>query len=154
MEQAIVVLAVVGFLLLAAEVFVPGMVLGALGGLCLLTCVALCYAAFGSLVGTIAFAALCILTGGGLVAWLYLFPRTPMGRRVTLSRSLVPNSSSPAEQVAIGSGGQAVTALRPAGTAVIDGRRVDVVAETGFIEPGEPVTVVLVDGLRVVVRKA
>ena len=33
--EAIVVLIIVGFLMLAAEVFVPGMVLGLLGGLCL-----------------------------------------------------------------------------------------------------------------------
>ncbi len=33
--EAIVVLIIVGFLMLAAEVFVPGLVLGLLGGLCL-----------------------------------------------------------------------------------------------------------------------
>ena len=33
--EAIVVLIIVGFLMLAAEVFVPGMVLGLLGGVCL-----------------------------------------------------------------------------------------------------------------------
>lgn len=153
MEQAIIVLVVVGFLMIAAEVFVPGLVLGILGGLCLLAAVVLCYAAFGALIGTVAFAVLCVLTTGGFVLWLYLFPRTPIGKRVTLNRSLNPSNSSPATAPAAGSSGQAVTPLRPAGTALIGGRRVDVVAETGFIEQGEAVTVVLEDGLRIVVRK-
>jgi len=153
MEQAIIVLVVVGFLLIAAEVFVPGLVLGILGGLCLLTAAFLCYAAFGGLVGTVACAALCLLTTGGFVVWLCLFPRTPIGKRVTLRRALNPNNSSPAVPPLAGSIGRAVTPLRPAGTALISGRRVDVVAETGFIGQGEAVTVVLEDGLRIVVRK-
>jgi membrane-bound serine protease (ClpP class) len=48
--------------------------------------------------------------------------------------------------------GVAKTALRPSGTAVIDGERVDVVTEGNLIEPGTPVRVVAVEGLRVVVR--
>ncbi|MFN3596383.1 MAG: NfeD family protein [Rubricoccaceae bacterium] len=48
--------------------------------------------------------------------------------------------------------GTAATALRPAGTALLDGRRVDVVAEGGFVLPGTPVEVVSARGNRVVVR--
>ena len=154
MEQAIITLVIVGFLMIAAEVFVPGMVLGILGGFCLLTAVCLCYAAFGALLGTGAFAILCLLTTGGFAVWLHLFPKLPIGKRMTLSRSLNANNSSPAAPPLAGSSGQALTPLRPAGTAQIGGRRVDVVAETGFIEQGTPVTVILEDGLRIVVRKS
>jgi membrane-bound serine protease (ClpP class) len=45
-----------------------------------------------------------------------------------------------------------LTKLRPSGTAVINGKRVDVVTEGAFIEPGQSIKVVAIEGLRVVVR--
>jgi membrane-bound serine protease (ClpP class) len=150
--QAIIILAVVGFLMLAAEVFVPGMVLGILGGLCLAGCVALCYAAYGPLLGTLAFAALSASLIVGFFLWLQIFPRTPIGKKILLGASLTPNNSSEAPKI-LGATGEALTPLRPAGTALIAGHRVDVVAESGLIEPGKAIEVILQDGLRVVVRE-
>lgn len=149
--QAIIVLAVVGFLMLAAEVFVPGMVLGILGGLCLAACVALCYAAYGPLLGTMAFAALAVLLIAGFIFWLNFFPATPIGKKLLLKKSLPPDNSAAAVRI-LGVTGEALTPLRPAGTALIAGRRVDVVAESGLIEPGQKIEVVFQEGLRVVVR--
>ncbi|HWJ02840.1 MAG TPA: NfeD family protein, partial [Verrucomicrobiae bacterium] len=48
--------------------------------------------------------------------------------------------------------GISLTPLRPAGVAEILGDRVDVITEGGFIPPGAPVRVVLIEGGRVVVR--
>lgn len=48
--------------------------------------------------------------------------------------------------------GVALTPLRPAGSAVISGDRVDVVTEGGFVPTGSAVRVVLVEGGRIVVR--
>ena len=50
--------------------------------------------------------------------------------------------------------GTAFTQLRPCGTALINGRRVDVVTEGSLIEKGTPVKVVALEGMRVVVREA
>lgn len=146
---AIIVLAIVGFLLIAAEVFVPGMVLGVLGGLCLAAMVALCYMTYGPLFGTLAFAALAVLLIAGFFLWINLFPSTPIGKKMMLKKAL---PSSIPLQTLLGATGEAVTPLRPAGTAVIEGRRVDVVAESGLIEPGQKIEVVLQEGMRVVVR--
>ena len=44
------------------------------------------------------------------------------------------------------------TFLRPAGTVIIDGDRLDVVSEGIYIQPGEKVTVIAVQGSRIVVR--
>ncbi|MDE0020218.1 MAG: hypothetical protein OXT69_02365 [Candidatus Poribacteria bacterium] len=52
-----------------------------------------------------------------------------------------------------GSNGVALTDLRPAGAARIDGRRVDVVADSEYIAKDTPVQVVAVEGVRVVVEK-
>ncbi|MFA7345145.1 MAG: NfeD family protein [Terrimicrobiaceae bacterium] len=150
--QAIIVLVVVGFLMLAAEVFVPGLVLGTLGGLCLIASVALSYAAYGPLWGTAAFAALAILSIAGFFLWLELFPHTPLGKKMMLGKSLNKRNSLEAPNL-IGTTGETVTPLRPAGTAVIQGRRIDVVAEGGLIESGQKISVVAQEGIRVVVRR-
>ncbi|MCL2496088.1 MAG: nodulation protein NfeD [Clostridiales bacterium] len=52
----------------------------------------------------------------------------------------------------MGKRGKALTMLRPAGTVDIEGRRVDVVTMGEFIEAGSAVEVILVEGMRVVVR--
>ncbi len=51
-----------------------------------------------------------------------------------------------------GKKGMAVTPLRPAGTALIEGKRQDVVTEGGFIAAGAEIEVVQVEGVRIVVR--
>lgn len=151
--EAIVVLALVGFLLIAAEVFVPGAVLGALGGLCLLAVVILSYAHYGFTHGTLVFAGIGTLSLAGFVVWMFAFPYTPIGRRLMLQKQLDAGGSQPGSAAPYGGEGEAITPLRPAGKALIGGRRLDVVAESEFIEQGEPVEIVSQDGMRVVVRK-
>ena len=53
----------------------------------------------------------------------------------------------------VGLEGEALTFLRPAGTAFIAEQRIDVVSEGDFIEKGSKIKVVAVQGSRVVVRK-
>ncbi|MCM1194612.1 MAG: hypothetical protein NC099_00460 [Corallococcus sp.] len=52
----------------------------------------------------------------------------------------------------IGKTGKAITLLRPSGKADFDGEVVDVVARDGFVEEGASVTVLQVEGQRVVVK--
>lgn len=54
----------------------------------------------------------------------------------------------------VGKLGAALTDLRPSGTAVIDGERVDVVTEGDFVKAGAAVTVVRSEGYRHIVRPA
>ena len=53
----------------------------------------------------------------------------------------------------MGRSGVTKSALRPAGVALIDGRRVDVIASSGFIENGKLIKVVETSGNLVVVRE-
>lgn len=52
----------------------------------------------------------------------------------------------------VGRQGMTQTQLRPAGVAVIDGQRYDVVSEGSFIERGTQVEVIFAEGTRIVVR--
>jgi len=53
----------------------------------------------------------------------------------------------------VGKEGIAITTLRPAGTAKIDGNRVDVVSDSEYIEKGQKIKVIAVEGIRVVVKE-
>ena len=52
-----------------------------------------------------------------------------------------------------GRDGVAVTMLRPAGSAMIDGKKYDVVTRGDFLDKGTQITVIAVDSNRIVVKK-
>jgi len=147
----IIILFVVGFLLIAAEVFVPGLIVGSLGFLCLAASVGLVFYHYGTLAGSTAAIVVGTLSVTGIIVWLNIFPKTFIGRRIILSRQ--QPSTAPLETALVGESGIALTALRPSGTARISGKRVDVMAVGEFLEEGASVIVVGADGLRVAVRR-
>ena len=61
--------------------------------------------------------------------------------------------SAPPRESLVGKRGVVRTELRPAGTALIDGKPVDVVSEGAFLPKGTAVRVIAVEGMRVVVRR-
>jgi membrane-bound serine protease (ClpP class) len=149
----IITLFVVGFLLLAAEVFLPGLIVGTIGLLCLIASVVLVFTEYGASAGVLAGFVVGGLTVAGFVIWLNIFPRTFVGRRIML---LTRQSAGPAaadHQALLGQSGEAITPLRPSGTARIGGKRVDVTAVGDFLEQGASVVVIAADGMRVAVRR-
>jgi membrane-bound serine protease (ClpP class) len=151
--ELFVTFVVLGLVLVAVEVIIPGGIVGAAGAIFLVAAVITAFFAFPPPGGMIA--AFLLVIGGiaFMVLWLKYFPKTPFGKKLTLNRDGKLFKSSPDESPRfLGKDGVAQTALRPAGIAEIDGTRVDVVAESGFIDPGAPVRVVLVEGNRIVVR--
>lgn len=76
-------------------------------------------------------------------------------KKLTLNDTLTERQGYVANrkrQDLIGRSGRALTALRPSGSVEIDGERIDVVTEGEFIDSGSAVSVVSVDGGRVVVK--
>lgn len=53
----------------------------------------------------------------------------------------------------MGDCGKTLTRLRPAGKAMINGRRMDVIAQGEMIDEGRMVEVVEIEGIRIVVRE-
>lgn len=146
----IIVLLVVGALLMFAEVFLPGLVAGIVGLLCLMAAVVVAYIEEGFVTGNIVLGIVVAGLGLGFWAWLKFFPESRIANRF-ISRQTVGELG--VEQPSLlGCTGVALTHLRPSGMASINGQRVDVVAETGLIERGTPIKVVQVEGARVVVR--
>jgi len=105
--------------------------------------------------GRVAISILLALAGG--LALLRMLPRLPFGRRLVLDAQMGAEQgyTSPPEsdRLQLGRTGTALSPLRPAGVAEIEGSRVDVVSDGGFIEAGAAIEVTRVDGNRVVVRE-
>jgi membrane-bound serine protease (ClpP class) len=86
-----------------------------------------------------------------------LVRKTPLGRKTLLegpAADSIQRGSTAQHQLVLGKSGVALTDLRPTGVAEIAGVRTDVTAATGFVPKHTPVTVVSVDGTRIVVEPA
>ena len=150
-------LVVLGLLLFGLELFVPGGVLGVIGGTLLVSAIVLGFSpkVFGMRGGGLS--AVMILIGVCVYIGVVLrfLPRSAIGRAFTLSKDMKDISSTQiAQNDLIGKTGTARTDLRPSGIAIFDGRRVDVIAEGSWISSGARISVLEAKGNRVVVRKA
>lgn len=161
-----VILFSVGALLLVAELlFVPGF--GLLGGAGIVAMlVALFMGMIGELatVGDLARAGTVLSTSLLMMivaAWV-LLRNLPANQRLQRSGVLLMNttprlqgySSAELRGDLVGRTGVALTDLRPSGVVRVGDERIDVVAESGWIEAGSPVVVAHSEGYRHVVREA
>ena len=137
-----------GYVLLLLELFVPG---GIIGGLGVLAMAYGTYLAFGVSTGWGMASVGLSLTVTALLVRLVL--RSRAAHRLVLD-SLPPDwkaAESGLEDL-LGREGRTLTDLRPAGMMEIDDRRLDVVADSEFLDAGTAVRVVEVEGNRVVVE--
>lgn len=147
-------LVVAGLVLIAAEFFLPGMVIGAVGGL-----LGLAGLALAASHGLGEFLVLAVLFVAGVVLEFVLFRRLMPGvaRRVGLTNAAsdagaaVPGAAAFAGLV--GREGVAFTALAPGGMVEVAGRRVEASSADGFLERGAAVVVVDATAHGVVVRR-
>ncbi len=142
---------VLGFLLVLVEIFlIPGIGFAGVFGAALI-CVGggLVWVEHGMAAG------LATLIGSGLASILLVwgFWRSGAAKRFVLNTKLDAESDERAARAKLaGKTGTAITSLRPAGQAEIDGERYDVVTDGGFVDAGVQVTVIEVEGFRVVVE--
>jgi membrane-bound serine protease (ClpP class) len=88
-----------------------------------------------------------------VIVGLKLLARSPVTLRKTLSRKEGVSSQSSELGSYIDMQGTAVTDLRPAGKAVINGKRVDVVTRGEYLEKDSAIIVIAVTGNQIIVRK-
>ena len=120
-----------GLLLIVAEVFIPGGVAGVVGGLALMGAMGLGLTAFPAPWGFLSAIAIVVFGGIGLLTWVQLFPRSRVGKRIALRTDGADQKTAAPDRGLLGAAGEAATALRPAGIAVIAGKRYDVLAAGG-----------------------
>lgn len=157
---------VIGVLLVILELFIPGGIVGIIGGALILTGLIL------SLIGRIEFVRppdltnaftsvgiALILSVVGAAVILRGFVEMPVFKRLMLGKHVQPGRGDgipeDARRSIIGQSGVADTALRPGGRVRVDDRYYDATTEGDLIPAGSTVTVIGIDGVSgVVVRQS
>ena len=151
-NELLMILLIVGTLMVAAEIFIPDGILGTIGALVLVAAIVVAFRQ-GVVYGMVTTVGIVILQSIVIALWIRYFPRTWVGRRMTVNNTLAGARSGGAYDALIGKEGPVISGLRPGGIAVFDGRRVDVVADGQWVEAGARVRVLDVKGNRVMVRR-
>lgn len=150
-------LIVLGLALLVAEVFIPtGGALFIASSLCILGGVVLTFVYGDTATGMVTLLSVFVVVPAVASLMLYIWPRTPMGRRLILRDRDEATAQMPVmlELEALrGRYGRALSDLRPAGAVEFDGRRVDAMSEGMMVPVGAWVRCVDVRFGTVVVRQ-
>ena len=142
-----------GLFLIGIEIFIPGGVLGILGAIALIGAAAIGFATFPIWAGWLSLFVILALTGLALFIWMKYLPRSPIGKALSLSSK--PTSSNPEESTwAVGMTGTTLCELRPAGKAMINEQRADVIADKGtWIAHDTPVEIIRIAGNLIYVKE-
>jgi len=142
--------------LLVAEIFLPSGGLLTVGALaCVVGGIALAFQQSLGL-GWLSVGVAVVLIPTVLVIAYRIFPHTRFGQSVTLTPSqrsvgdAVPDTAQLKEL--LGEIGKVKTPLRPVGICDFSGRRLECVAESGYVEIGNDVEVIHVEGTQLTVR--
>jgi membrane-bound serine protease (ClpP class) len=149
-----VLLQLAGVIIIIAEIFLPS------GGLLSLIAAGLFgYSLFivfhdiSTMVGTYFVLADLFIIPVLVAVGLKILARSPATLRETLSSDSGVVSQSPELKSFVGREGKSITALHPGGTAIIDGKRLDVVSRGEYIDKDSNLIVVEATGNQIIVRE-
>ena len=149
-----VLLFILGMGLLILEVFVPGFGLFGIAGI--LSMLASFYFVLGGNVSALNWLAVSIVAALAIFALLIKYlPSNPAWNLFVLKDKQENSegySVTPDMTQYAGKAGVAVTTLRPAGIALVDGARIDVVTFGDYIDAGTNIVVVRVEGSKIFVK--
>ena len=142
--------------LIVAEVFVPS---GGLISVCAFACLIggiLIFFNHSAATGWIGLVIAVIMIPSVLVVAYKMFPKSRFGKAVTLTPperhqgDAIPDTDE--LKGLLGATGVVLTPLRPVGTCDFSGRRVECVAESGYVDKDKKVEVIHVEGTQLTVR--
>lgn len=151
----IVLLFALALVLFFFEVFVPGAVLGILGGILMAVGCGLAFAEFGLQGGAIATLLALALVGLLLYVEFFVLPKTKLGQKLFLHSAVSATSQPlPAQpDDVVGQAGEALTTLAPSGFVLVAGRKYEAASQSGLLPKGAPVKVTGLDNFRLLVSK-
>ncbi|KOS67988.1 membrane protein [Lysinibacillus contaminans] len=146
---------IAGLALVIAEFFVPGGIVGILGGVLIILSLLLAGANMSQMILAIFIALVVAIIG--MVILMKFF-----GKKMHVFNKLVLKDSTSTEEGYVsnvnrtdllGKVGKTITPLRPAGTMQLGSERIDIVSEGSYIDTGKYVEIIKVEGSRIVVRQ-
>ncbi|MGD9109863.1 MAG: NfeD family protein [Phycisphaerales bacterium] len=143
--------------LIVAEIFVPS---GGLISICALVCLIgglMIFFQSSAVAGWVGIVAALIEVPVVLIIAYKIFPKTRFGKTVTLAPP-VPDAGEGVPDTAdlkelLDETGEVITPLRPVGMCDFSGRRVECVAEGGYVDNGKKVKVIKVESTQLTVRE-
>lgn len=150
----IIFLFALGIFLLAAEVLVPGGILGGAGGLMLLVGSVLTFFEFGKNGGLIALFISGVAAAAVFYVELRILPKTRFGKRFFLSREITATATALQDDARdlVGKTALSATVLSPSGYVEIGGKRYEAVSQSGLISQGTELIVVDANAFQLTVR--
>ncbi len=144
----------VGFAVIIAEIFIPSLGVLSVIALCIFAySLYIVYSSISVTAGVMLTIADMALIPILVIAGMKILAKSPLALRRELSKKDGVVSQNDTLIALINKQGVAITDLRPAGTAEIESRRLDVVTDGEYIESGTAVVVTDVAGNRIVVEK-
>lgn len=145
MVLTVAIIVTLGVLLMILETFVPGMIAGILGALCVFAGVALVlwsenFSHWPTWVRSLTACGIIIGSVAILLIWLRYFALKFWHRSFTLKEE-IPSPEISAQILLTGTEGVALTELRPLGRAEFNGNRYDVRCQDGFAPAGSRIRV-------------
>ncbi|MBR2329603.1 MAG: hypothetical protein IKA58_06965 [Clostridia bacterium] len=154
MSALSIIIFIVGVILLIVEMCTPGFgVAGGLGLVCLVVDIFITAKTFTQgliMTGIVAVIVVILAVVSIVLVSKGKLPASLMLKDATDKASGYTGGSD--KSAYLGKTGKTITELRPAGAAELDGERLDVVSQGGFIESGVDVEVIEVSGNRIVVK--
>jgi len=149
-----ITLLICGLFLIGIEIFVPGGVLGIFGAAALIGAAALGFNIFPLWLAWLSVFVILTLAGSAVFIWMKYLPQSPIGKTLSLSQEIDKKDQDDSLWKP-GMSGTAQSELRPAGKAMIEGRRADVIADDGtWIGHDAAIEIVRVSGNRIYVRES
>lgn len=153
--NAIILLFLIGVLLLAGEVFVPGAILGIIGAVCMLVGCVLSFIQFGTSGGMLATGVAVLLLGLMLYIELVWLPKTRFGKKMIVQSTVSATSQPPLAELnaVIGQTAEVLTPLSPSGYVLVAGRRYEAFSSSGHVPKGATMRVTGLDNFRLILTK-
>jgi len=136
------ILLIIGLLLILAEFYLPGAVMGILGGLSVLASIVFFAMENGSLFWiSLYVVGVCIAVGLLIKFAIWRIPRARPNDSIYLSGDQAGYKASHFDKSVIGKKGVVVTDLKPGGHILVDGKRLQAISQNGYLVKGTEVIV-------------
>ncbi|MBI9106340.1 MAG: hypothetical protein JEZ04_06295 [Spirochaetales bacterium] len=152
------ILLVIGIAIILLEFFIPSFgLIGLIGTASIVGSIVLAFRV-SSMAGSIFLIASLIIVPVLMMMFFKFFPRTFFGRKLILKRRFdsedgFTSYSSEKYQELQGRTGTAETDLRPSGMILVEGRKLSAVTSGEYIEKGNPIVVIKIEGSRIVIKE-
>lgn len=152
----IILLFIVGILLIAFEVIIPGAVLGTIGGILMFAGCVLAFIHHGTLGGIAAISVAFAIGALALFIEFRILPKTALGKRAFLTREITAVSAAIGSEASglIGKSAQALTMLSPTGYVDVEGHRYEAFCRDGQVPAGSILEITGADNFRLIVHTA